>query len=128
MLFWLYEFKLIRLITRESDCAVAYRYLAVLIEVGIFIYHIHCEAKLSSPTAKAKARRHVRTTNDTYSRSAGLQALCSISSRRQVAVVMGNEEPEIRAAAASRTPHSRLLAGSSTFALSLLGRYAPDLL
>jgi hypothetical protein len=32
--------------------------------------------------------------NDTYSGSSGLHAFCSISSRRQLAVVMGNEEPE----------------------------------
>jgi hypothetical protein len=43
-------------------------------------------------------------------RSLGLQAFCSISSRRQLAVVMGNEEPDIKDAAVSRMPHFRLLA------------------
>ncbi|KAG9533600.1 spermidine synthase, partial [Aureobasidium melanogenum] len=63
---------------------------------------------------------HVRATDDTHTGSPDLHALCSFSNRRQLAVVMGNEEPESRDAAVSRTPHSRLLARSPTFVLSSL--------
>lgn len=94
-------------------------------KVESFISGGPLRSKIPLADCESEIRWQVRAMNDTHSESPDLHALCcSFSSRRQLAVVMGNEEPESRDAAVSRTPHF----SASNVRSYFRGCYAPILL